>query len=279
MERKKMMTIIELVLMITLMIMLKMATDPAPAHQAMASEATATNQLQLQQQQKCPQNQSLYIVGSCEQQCTRALFKPCLTSGGSAQVPQLCPPTQASSSSKNGTTKCRCQCQPDFYRLDDGRCVSAHECLIPRHRCPANNSDYYKGCTPTCRNLTACRKNPAAVPCGQELPARCPLDQFCVPADPECQCQCKPGFALNGFDCVRVEQCPRPPACPENSDYFVNSCESKCGGGQCYGPDTPYLPSDPAKVKCVCVRGFSRHPTNGKCIRQSDCPAPRPGVD
>uniref|UniRef100_A0A0K0FVD9 Trypsin Inhibitor like cysteine rich domain protein n=1 Tax=Strongyloides venezuelensis TaxID=75913 RepID=A0A0K0FVD9_STRVS len=153
----------------------------------------------------------------------------------------------------------KCQCNTGFVRdTRTGACISPSQCRR------------------STRSQVTCQKNEVFLQCSSPCEPTCEdQNPTCVKRCDEPKCQCNTGFVRDTKTgaCISPSQChrnpPRPVKCGKNEvfDQCGATCELKCGDFE--DKPCPLLCAEPA---CKCAPGFRRHPTNGQCVKPSECP-------
>ena len=92
-------------------------------------------------------------------------------------------------------------------------------------------------------------------------------------------CFCKPGYIRNKKDgvCIKQEKCPN--TCDKKTEQFtmgVKACQNICGTG--VDPACAYTTYMPMN-DCFCKDGYIRESTDGKCIKDCECPQSKCNID
>ncbi|XP_075970268.1 zonadhesin-like isoform X3 [Anticarsia gemmatalis] len=153
-----------------------------------------------------------------------------------------------------------CVCKENYYRNDDGDCVTEEECEPPK----CGDNEILDDCPVDC---------PADYcPNSAEDNEKCPKPDVCPP--PQCKCAFNYRRAENGT-CIPTEQCP-PFDCSANPNEEYTPCPPICPSDDCSLPRLtgrcPFrigirLECNP---KCQCKEGFGR--VNGVCTDFNECP-------
>ncbi|XP_045764412.1 zonadhesin-like isoform X3 [Maniola jurtina] len=156
-----------------------------------------------------------------------------------------------------------CRCQDNYFRNDDGCCVTRDQCPV----CGVN--EVYDTCIAPCP------------------PRRCDVDETlldCVsppqPGDPSCNagCRCADNFYRNDRNiCVPRNECPGQ--CGENE--IPTSCfEGICERRSCSDLGKPVICVRPSVCTngCLCKEGYLRD-EYGKCIPIAQCPNAQCGTN
>ncbi|GFV25852.1 zonadhesin [Trichonephila clavipes] len=152
-----------------------------------------------------------------------------------------------------------CDCDPGFFRDDNGDCIPESQCISEEVACgineeytdcvnPCNDCIKQGNCQYVCQYGCDCKKGYFRDPKG-----------LCIPAE---QCSAEPGIeSKNCRNCRQI--------CPANEQFYV--CKPTCRNSCDNFNDTTMPCSLECTSGCFCKKGYVKR-KDGACVPPTECP-------